>query len=89
MNRIRQILAILISVQFSLAAAAQEYKYEVTEKKISKEEFVEAYKHFEEYNLIRDFVILNTGRYPTGEYIADLWAANWCGLLQRWNICRI
>ena len=44
MNRIRQILAILIAVQFSLAAAAQEYKYEVTEKKISKKEFAEAYK---------------------------------------------
>ncbi len=110
MKHTLQILAILIAVQLSLDAVAQEYKYKVTEKKISKEEFVEAYRHLEEHNLIKDttlswhkkksievavfntltdelksdyvwgdFVILNIGRYPTGEYIADLWAANWCG----------
>lgn len=110
MKHTLQILAILIAVQLSLDAVAQEYKYKVTEKKISKEEFVEAYRHLEEHNLIKDttlswhkkksievavfntltdelksdyvwgdFSILNIGCYPTGEYIADLWAANWCG----------
>lgn len=39
---------------FSLSISAQEYKYKVIDKQISREEFLEAYQHRHEYNQVRD-----------------------------------
>lgn len=52
MKRIMFVLATCFA--FSLSLSAQEYKYKVIDTQISREEFLEAYRHRHEYNQVRD-----------------------------------
>ena len=100
----------ILSLMSCLNISAQEHQFSVKETRITRDDYIDAYKHRFEYNQIRDttlywhkkkevevavfrtltdeekeayvwtdYVIDNIGRYPTGEYIADLWYANWMG----------
>ena len=54
----KQIMFVLATCfAFSLSLSAQEYKYKVIDKQISREEFLEAYQHRQEYNQVRDTVL--------------------------------